>query len=75
MTYPILVKLSLFFGNSLMLGEQTQGIPVASLRGTEGAACPRCHHFGVTPFYGINRMKKKTALCLTALEMFSTGMY
>ena len=26
--------------------------PVASLRGG-GAACPECHHFGVTPFYNV----------------------
>ena len=48
--------------------------PVVSLRGSEGAARSRCHHFGVTPFYDTNRTKKKTT-CLTSLEMFSPGMY
>ena len=37
-----------------------------------GAARPGCHHVGVTPFYDNNRTKKKTRICLTSLEMFST---
>ena len=36
-----------------------------------GAAYPGCHHFEVTPFYDVNRTKKKT-IYLTSLEMVST---
>ena len=43
--------------------------------GAEGAARPGSHHFGVPPFYDKNRTKKKTTMCLTSVEMLSTGMY